>query len=327
LQGEESAARTLFVGPPEECRAQAEGPAFSRTGEYLAVGFVDVSLPPAPDALGHLVDFAQVLHDTSAETVVVCGYLSDGRFHDVVDAALTAGCQVYSVPRAISVAGVQPTMVWRRGQPLIELSTPVVRVPALVLKRIADLLGAVAGLALLSPLFALVAILIKLDSRGPVFFGSPRWGQRGKRICIWKFRTMVNGAAGLLVEDAALRAAYAKDVKLQSDPRVTRVGKWLRRLSIDEMPQLFNVLTGDMSLVGPRPKLFGEEQKYGPLFGVVLAVPPGMTGLWQVSGRNNLSYEQRIALDVDYVRRCSLWLDAVILAKTLPVVLRGIGAR
>jgi lipopolysaccharide/colanic/teichoic acid biosynthesis glycosyltransferase len=138
---------------------------------------------------------------------------------------------------------------------------------------------------------------------------------------------MVNGAAGLLVEDAALRAAYAKDVKLQSDPRVTRVGKWLRRLSIDEMPQLFNVLTGDMSLVGPRPKLFGEEQKYGPLFGVVLAVPPGMTGLWQVSGRNNLSYEQRIALDVDYVRRCSLWLDAVILAKTLPVVLRGIGAR
>ena len=137
---------------------------------------------------------------------------------------------------------------------------------------------------------------------------------------------MVDGASGLLECDPELHTAYNREVKLRSDPRVTRIGRWLRRWSLDELPQLFNVLRGDMSLVGPRPKLFGEEARYGALFPTVLAVPPGMTGLWQVSGRNNLSYDERIALDVDYVRRCSLWLDLKILVQTLPVVVRGVGA-
>jgi len=168
--------------------------------------------------------------------------------------------------------------------------------------------------------------MVKADSRGPVLFASERCGRGGRRIRIWKFRTMVNGAAGLLETDPELRAAYDREVKLRADPRVTRLGQWLRRWSMDELPQLFNVLKGDMSLVGPRPKLFGEETRYGAHFPVVLAVPPGMTGLWQVSGRNNLTYEERVALDVDYVRRCSLALDLKILMQTIPVVLRGVGA-
>jgi exopolysaccharide biosynthesis polyprenyl glycosylphosphotransferase len=319
-------AATLFVGPAEECRAAVEGPAFGKSVEHRSLGFVDVHIPPAPDSLGHLVEFANVLAESGAEAVVICGYLPDGRFHDVVDAALAAKCQVFSVPRAIDVAGVQPTVVWKRGQPLIELHRPVVAAPALFIKRIADCMAAALGLIVLSPVFALVSVLIKLDSPGPIFFGSPRWGQRGKHIRIWKFRTMVDGAASVLDRDPDLRAAYNKGVKLRLDPRVTRLGKVLRRWSIDELPQLFNVLVGEMSLVGPRPKLFGEEDRYGPLFGAILGVPPGITGLWQVSGRNNLSYEERIALDVDYVRRCSLLLDLKILGQTVPVVVRGGGA-
>jgi len=128
------------------------------------------------------------------------------------------------------------------------------------------------------------------------------------------------------VPRGAAKAEYDKGVKLRGDPRVTRVGRWLRRFSMDELPQLYNVLRGDMSLVGPRPKLLGEEARYGPLFGIVLGVPPGMTGLWQVSGRNNLTYEERVALDVDYVRRCSLWLDIRLLLQTFPAVLGGSGA-
>jgi lipopolysaccharide/colanic/teichoic acid biosynthesis glycosyltransferase len=137
---------------------------------------------------------------------------------------------------------------------------------------------------------------------------------------------MVVGAASLLETDETLRSQFAENVKLAADPRVTRVGRILRRLSIDELPQFFSVLTGDMSLVGPRPKLMGEEQRYGALINIVLSVPPGMTGLWQVSGRNSVSYEQRILMDVDYVRRCSLALDLRILLQTIPVVLRGEGA-
>jgi len=319
-------ARTLFVGPAEECRAAAASAAFTATKEHSSLGFVDLHIPPAPDSCGHIVEFASLLADSGADTVVICGYLTDTNFHDVVDAALAAKCQVISVPRAIDIAGVQPQVVWKAGQALIELHRPQVAAPALFIKRIADFIGALIGLVLLSPVFALISALIKLDSPGPIFFASPRWGQRGRQIRIWKFRTMVDGALRVLDADPALRAAYDKGVKLRQDPRVTRVGLYLRRWSLDELPQLFNVFMGQMSLVGPRPKLAGEEERYGPLFGAVLGVPPGMTGLWQVSGRNDLSYEDRVNLDVDYVRRCSLILDARILLQTLPVVLRGTGA-
>jgi len=319
-------ARTLFVGPADECRAAAAGPAFGTSTEHRSVGFVDLQLPPASDSLGHIVEFASVLAESGAEAVVICGYLADDTFHDVVDAALAAKCQVLSVPRAIDVAGVQPTVLWKQGQPLIDLHRPEVAAPALFIKRIADFVGAAIGLLILSPLLGIVSLLIKLDSNGPVFFASPRWGLHGRHIRVWKFRTMVVGALTLLDRDPNLRQAYDREIKLRRDPRVTRIGRLLRRWSIDELPQLFNVLVGDMSLVGPRPKLFGEENRYGPLFGAILGVPPGITGLWQVSGRNDLSYEERISLDVDYVRRCSLILDARILLQTLPVVVNGNGA-
>ncbi len=321
-----NAADVVFVGPGRDCQAAASGPAFQQNQDHRPIGFVDVNDPPAAGALGTLAQFPLLLAGSGAEAVVICGHLSDVEFHDVVEAALAADCQVFSVPRTIKIAGVDPTVVWKNGQPLIELNKPVVRAPALFAKRLVDLLVGTGGLLLLSPLFVLLAIWVKLDSRGPVFFGSERWGQRGRRIRIWKFRTMIDGASRLIEEDATLRSAYEKEVKLRADPRLTRLGRWLRRWSLDELPQLFNVVTGDMSLVGPRPKLFGEESRYGALFGSVLGVPPGITGLWQVSGRGALSYDERIALDLDYVRRCSLLLDARILLRTMPVVLGGRGA-
>ena len=320
------AAATLFVGPAADCRRAMTGPAFGQGSENRPVGFVDTSSPAAPDALGHVGDFSEVLAESGAEAVVACGHLADGHVEDVVEAARFAGCQLLSVPRAWQLIGVQPTVVWKNGQPLIELAAPVVRAPELFVKRVMDFLLSAATLVALAPLIGLAAVFIKLDSPGPVLFGSERWGRGGRRIRIWKFRTMVDGASHILDADPELRAEYDREVKLQGDPRITRVGRWLRRWSIDELPQLFNVVIGQMSLVGPRPKLWGEERRYGGAFDIVLSVPPGVTGLWQVSGRSKLSYEERVALDVEYVRRRSLWLDLRILLQTVPVVLRGVGA-
>jgi len=323
---EQTAAKTLFVGTPAECAVVAGMAAFQKQGEFLAVGFVDTQVPAAPESLGQFVELARVLHDSQAETVVVCGQLSDGQLEDVASAALVAGCHLLLLPRCVDIPGIQPGIVWRQGQPFIELTAPTVRGWRLVVKRGLDILGSAIGLVALSPLFAFIAVWIKIDSPGPVFYASERWGREGRRIRIWKFRTMVDGAHQFLEMSPTLRAAYERDVKLVDDPRVTPVGWWLRRTSLDELPQLFNVLFGTMSLVGPRPKLLDEQTRYGALLWSVLDVPPGMTGLWQVSGRNSLSYERRIELDVEYVRRCSLWLDLRLLAQTIPVVVRGEGA-
>jgi len=199
-----------------------------------------------------------------------------------------------------------------------------------VLKRVLDLAATVAlGLVSL-PLIALVAIAIRLDSPGPVFFAQARIGKGGRKFRAWKFRTMVRDAEQLLdrfLQDRpALREEWERDQKLRDDPRVTRVGRLLRRTSLDELPQLWNVLRGEMSLVGPRPIVDEEVGRYGPRFTLYAQVLPGITGLWQVSGRNDTSYEQRVELDSYYVRNWSPWLDLYVLARTVWVVLTGRGA-
>jgi exopolysaccharide biosynthesis polyprenyl glycosylphosphotransferase len=335
---ERNASRTLFVGPEESCRETAEGAAFAQGGDYRRVGFIDVHLPPAPDALGHVVDFARVLDETRAETVVVCGHLSDTWFEQIVDLSLAAGCQLLSVPRAVQVAGVQPNLVWRRDQPLVELTAPSLKGWQLLLKRLVDLAGAAVILLVAGVPMLLIAVLIKFDSRGPVFFRQDRIGTGGSRFRVWKFRTMRHGAS-----DAAHRALIAqlfsgedasaghaasngeRVYKLVDDERVTGLGRWLRRTSLDELPQLFNVVRGEMSLVGPRPPLVYEFEAYDHWQFDRLQVKPGITGLWQVSGRNLLTYRQMCELDLEYVRRWSLWLDLQILWKTVPVVLFNSG--
>jgi lipopolysaccharide/colanic/teichoic acid biosynthesis glycosyltransferase len=208
----------------------------------------------------------------------------------------------------------------------MELTSPANLARDNLIKRSIDIASSAVGLLVLSPLFLVLAVAIKLDSPGSVFYRSERWGQYGRRIRIWKFRTMVDGAAGWLRENKELHAQYVNNIKLIDDPRITRVGRLLRKFSLDELPQLFNVLLGDMSLVGPRPKLIDEAGKYGAALDTVLAVRPGLTGLWQISGRNGTTYDERIALDVRYVTHASIWWDLGILLRTVPVVIRGNGA-
>jgi len=320
--------RTLFVGGGEHCLDAMTGAAFGPGSEHEIVGFVDTHIPPASNSLGHITEFARIIHDTSSETVVMCGYLPDNRFHDIVDAALGAGCQVLSVPRAIEIAGVKPLFVWRRGERLIELTAPSLKGTQLAIKRVTDVVGAVVGLCVAAPLMAVIAFAIKLDSPGPVFFGQERVGLGGRRFRMLKFRTMCDGADDQKQSLAHLN--HSRDsrlFKIRHDPRVTRLGRRLRRWSLDELPQLFNVLRGDMALVGPRP-FFGEDlQTYEDHHFRRLGAKPGITGLWQVRGRSSVvDFEEVVRLDREYIEQWSLWMDAQILLLTVPAVFRRRGA-
>jgi len=191
--------------------------------------------------------------------------------------------------------------------------------------RCFDIILALAALILVGPLMVVTAIVIRLTSAGPAFFIHKRIGQNGKTFGCWKFRTMATDAdrrlADLLERDSVARAEWHRDHKLRKDPRITPVGQFLRRSSIDELPQLFNVLNGTMSWVGPRPIVHNEIGRYGHHFRQYCAVRPGITGLWQVSGRSNTTYRRRVAMDVMYVRRRNVMLYGAIMARTLPAVL------
>lgn len=201
---------------------------------------------------------------------------------------------------------------------------------ARLLKRVLDIVGAAALLVLLAPVFAAIAAAIRYDDPGPVFYRQTRMGYKGRTFTVLKFRTMYTDADArldeLLARDSQCRAEYEQYHKIQNDPRVTPIGQWLRRFSLDELPQLINVLRGDMSLVGPRAYMPKELFQMRGLSRVVLQTPPGITGLWQVSGRNAVSFSSRVDLDVHYVHNWSPWLDLYLLARTLPVVCSGQGA-
>src|SRR2546427_5560064 len=179
--------------------------------------------------------------------------------------------------------------VWRRGQALVELTAPSLKGPQLVAKRALDLAGAAIGLIVLSPVFAILAVLVKLGSRGPAFFTQERVGRGGRLFRIIKLRTMVDGAEAKR-DELLTQSVYGDPrlFKIPSDPRMTRLGRWLRRTSVDELPQLVNVLRGEMSLVGPRPPLPSEAALYEGHHYARFDVKPGMTGPWQVAGRNEI---------------------------------------
>lgn len=212
---------------------------------------------------------------------------------------------------------------------LIEESLPLDKPTKRFFKRGFDLVGAIALIVLLSPVMLFVFIIIRKS--GPqAIFSHQRVGERGRPFGCLKFRTMVVNAQevldNLLREDSAAREEWMKDFKLKNDPRITRIGAFLRKTSLDELPQLFNVLKGEMSLVGPRPVVEEEIKRYGDAECYYIRVRPGMTGLWQVSGRNEVSYSERIAMDIDYVKKWSFWSDILILLKTVGVVFGKSGA-
>lgn len=202
-------------------------------------------------------------------------------------------------------------------------------------KRLVDILGSLLALILLFPLLVLVSIAIRLDSAGPILADTPmRAGKDGKLFKIYKFRSMVQNAQELLDNNPQLLAEYKKNsYKIFNDPRITKVGKFIRRFSIDEMPQFFNILIGEMSLVGPRayyPYELDEQQKKYPtsrkFVKIILSGKPGVTGLWQVSGRSEINFDKRVKMDAQYVKKRSLIHDFWIMLKTIPAVLSGRGA-
>lgn len=197
----------------------------------------------------------------------------------------------------------------------------------LIAKRIMDICGALIGLICLSWLFLIVAILIKLeDPKGPVFFKQVRVGKDGKEFYMYKFRSMVTNAEELLESLLHLNETTGAMFKMKNDPRVTKVGKFIRKTSIDELPQLWNVLKGDMSLVGPRPPLPREVAQYTEYDKQRLLVTPGCTGLWQVSVRNDLGFHEMVELDLQYIRERSLLYDLKIIIKTIKVMVKPNGA-
>jgi len=263
------------------------------------------------------------------DTIVVAAELPAGLFGRLVDTALLGGCRLLAVPRSKELVGIDPRRVWVDGRPFFELNAAGLRVYQMLVKRVLDVVASLVLLFVLSPLMLAVAIMIRVDSRGPVFFRQHRPGKGGRPFEMLKFRTMHPEAERMLREDANLYQAFlANGCKLppDRDPRITPLGRWLRRTSLDELPQLLNVLRGDMSLVGPRPVVGPELEEYGGSAAVLLSVKPGITGLWQVSGRSDIGYPVRAQLDLDYVRNWSLGRDLWIMLATVPAVVVRRGA-
>lgn len=200
----------------------------------------------------------------------------------------------------------------------------------LFLKRLTDIILLLIAAAPTLLVTIVAAVGIKITSPGPVFYGHKRIGKNGKQITVWKFRSMVTNSQEILerilAEDPVRRGEWEKDRKFKDDPRITKIGKILRNTSLDELPQLWNILKGDMSFVGPRPVTDSELDKYGKQSDFILSVKPGLSGMWQISGRSDTGYEERINLDTYYIQNWSIWLDLWIITKTIWVVLRGKGA-
>ena len=204
-----------------------------------------------------------------------------------------------------------------RRQDLVNVS-----VSYLFLKRVMDIVGAVIGLVLTSPIMLIIVILIKLeDPKGPVFFSQVRNGKYPKTFKMYKFRSMYVDAEDRLQELMHLNEQSGPAFKMKDDPRITKVGKFIRKASLDELPQLFNVLKGDMSLVGPRPAIPREVEQYTPYQMQRLLVKPGLTCIWQVSGRNNIGFDEWVELDIEYIKARNLWLDIKLILLTIPAML------
>ncbi|WP_315113970.1 sugar transferase [Clostridium intestinale] len=194
-------------------------------------------------------------------------------------------------------------------------------------KRIFDVVSSTLLLIILSPLFLILIILVKLDSKGPVFFGHKRIGYKGEIISVYKFRSMVQNAEEVLRNfTPEQKAEFEKNFKLDDDPRVTKIGAFLRKTSLDELPQLINIIKGDMSVVGPRPIVQKEVAKYGKYSDKLFSVKPGLTGFWQANGRSDTTYDERVQMDMYYIDNRSTWLDIKIIFKTFIAVVRKEGA-
>ena len=330
--------RALILGAGETGRDVRERIARYPALGYAPVAFVDDDadrLGPTLDGLpvlGPLSEVARFAREHQAsEVLIAMPRVSRERLLHVIAACEGSVSSIRLVPDMFGFATLGVETEDLDGLLLIHMRWNLARPWNLAIKRVFDLVVSALLFVVLSPVLALIALAIKLDSPGPVPFRQERVGRLWTRFSCLKFRTMfMDGSERLerhLGSDAGARAEWEEFAKLKrNDPRITRVGRWLRRSSLDELPQLFNVFRGEMSLVGPRPYLPREVDRMGDFGDTIVKAPPGISGLWQVSGRNELPFPQRLRLDEYYVRNWSLWLDVIVLLKTVGVVARGEGA-
>jgi exopolysaccharide biosynthesis polyprenyl glycosylphosphotransferase len=301
---------------------------------YHGLEVVGCCLPPAHDddvgmpVYGTFDDVAAAVRAARADTVLVlsCPELDGHMLRRLAWQLERDDIDLIVASSLVDVAGSRATVRPVDGLPMLHVEHPRLSGAGRVVKSIFDRVSAAAGLLLLAPLFAAAALAIRAGSPGPVLFRQVRIGKAGRRFVMYKFRTMIVDAELHRQALADLNQGDGVLFKMRRDPRVTPVGRWMRRLSIDELPQLINVVRGEMSLVGPRPPLPEEVAAYPSDMRRRLAVSPGLTGLWQVSGRSNLSWEETVRLDLRYVENWSFSLDLVILLRTLSAVCRSSGA-
>jgi exopolysaccharide biosynthesis polyprenyl glycosylphosphotransferase len=318
--------RMIVVGSEAEARRVEEVVGAGARSHVRVVG--RVALHPAAVGDGAWNDLEEALHACRASGVLLASELPFETLETVVHRCLELGATVALVPQLLHKLDTRVELRETGAGALLQLHTRGLGVPQLAVKRALDLVLCVAGLLLVWPLFALIAIAIKLDSRGPVLFRQVRAGVGGRPFDMYKFRTMVHDADRLKVHLAHLNeSGDPRLFKIRMDPRVTRVGRLLRRTSLDELPQLLNVIRGDMSLVGPRPFFPGDLDGYEEHHFERLLVLPGITGLWQVSGRSDVvDFEEVVRLDAKYIREWTVKLDLMILARTLPAAFGRGGA-
>lgn len=327
-----SMLRTIIVGTPGKVSPVAADLSADPHHGYQIVGScapyfdVEAYLPEIP-TLGTISDIPQVVVDHDIDVVIVAGSeLSGPALRRLSWALERAGAQLVVAPGLVEVAGPHVSLRPTAGLSLVHLEVPSRHLGRGLGKAILDKAMGFAMLAVATPIIAGAALLVRITSPGPAFFSQTRAGLDGRPFTMWKLRSMVVDAEARRDELLAQSDRDGLMFKMHADPRITPVGKVLRRFSIDELPQLWNVVRGDMSLVGPRPPLMSEYENYHDAVNRRLRVKPGLTGLWQVSGRADLSWDQSVNLDLRYVDNWSLAMDMLILWKTLRVVVFGSGA-
>ena len=302
--------------------AERQGIPAEQLADIDIVERIDISRQP-------MSDLVKALHQHSVGRVIFPTARTElRRLEQAIAVCEIEGVEAWLMPDFIQTSIARPAFDMLGAQPMLVFRSAPDASWSLILKRAMDLIASGIGLLFLSPLLLIVAIAIKLTSPGPAFFVQPRGGQHGRPFKMYKFRSMCADAASRLQELAARNVANGPVFKIANDPRITPLGRWLRRYSIDELPQLINVFRGQMSLVGPRPSPLYELEKFpDPAHRRRLSVKPGLTCLWQVNGRSRITdFETRMKLDLEYVDNFSIWLDLKLLFQTIPAVLLGRGA-
>ncbi|HXT16668.1 MAG TPA: sugar transferase [Gemmatimonadaceae bacterium] len=316
--------RVLVIGAPGDLpRALAHPAVVGRRFSVVDSIAVDVEAPESSGTA--LVETAELIRGGHVDTLLVAGEIGPSAMRRVADLALAYHCDVLAVMPTEVLAEHEPVVVWSGDSPLVQL-TKIPRHPVdNAAKRVMDVMCASIGLIVTAPLMVALATLIRLESRGAPFFPHERVGFRGKKFRCLKLRTMRADAEQVLRADPRMYEEYRQNhfkIPDSVDPRVTRIGRFLRRTSLDELPQLWNVLIGEMSLVGPRPVVEEELEMYGDDRDLVLSVKPGLTGAWAVNGRQAVGYPERCDLELRYVRERTLVQDTRIMFRTAAVVLR-----